>query len=225
MQVRSKGARLACFAATLASAVLLAGACSDATPTAADVDASFAKGGNSMNPGKMGDAMVWTTNLKPMNAHATKRAVTGKATFIVKDGMFTAIVDAKGVAPGVPHPQHIHGFTSGKEAVCPGPQADDDRDGLVELLEGLPFYGPVLVPLDKDLENTAQQIPLFPTPEDYDYHYEQTIPLSELYDYEGFSPGMDINLAIRAVVVHGAFVNGQYQAVLPVACGDLKRVQ
>ena len=178
-----------------------------------------------MNPGKMGDAMVWTTNLKPMNAHATKRAVTGKATFIVKDGMFTAIVDAKGVAPGVPHPQHIHGFTSGKEAVCPGPQADDDGDGLVELLEGLPFYGPVLVPLDKDLENTAQQIPLFPTPEDYDYHYEQTIPLSELYDYEGFSPGMDINLAIRTVVVHGAFVNGEYQAVLPVACGDLKRVQ
>ena len=110
MQVRSKGARLAGFAATLTSAVLLAGACSDATPTAADVDASFAKSGNGngMTEESIG-ATKFTADLMPLN----NSGVMGTARFIVSKENVVVQVRATGLVPEMVHPQHIHGWTGG----------------------------------------------------------------------------------------------------------------
>ena len=83
---------------------------------------------------------------------ATQRAVTGRATLTVNGDIVTIMVDAKGLFLNRVHPQHIHGWMgASKDATCPAPTADTDGDRLVEVGEGLPFYGPVLVPLDTDL--------------------------------------------------------------------------
>lgn len=147
------------------------------------------------------DGPVWEAILTPLNAHVGTRAVTGKAVLTMDDGALTVRLDVKGVAAGQPHAQHIHGHDG--ESTCPTPQADADGDGLVSVGEGAPDYGPVLVPLAP-----------FPTPTGNRYHFEET--------FEGQG---DLEPGRRAVVVHGAFVDGAYVASLPVACGALERVR
>src|SRR5215211_6342313 len=54
-------------------------------------------------------------------------------------------IHTKGLAPKLPHAQHIHGF---KKAVSECPTlADSGRDNLITTAEGLPSYGPIQVSL------------------------------------------------------------------------------
>src|SRR5918995_4403208 len=54
-------------------------------------------------------------------------------------------IDTKGLAPKLPHAQHIHGF---KKAVSECPTlADSGSDNLITTVEGLPSYGPIQVSL------------------------------------------------------------------------------
>src|SRR5215208_8442577 len=54
-------------------------------------------------------------------------------------------IHTKGLAPKLPHAQHIHGF---KKALSECPTlADSGRDNLITTVEGLPSYGPIQVSL------------------------------------------------------------------------------
>src|SRR5215203_4649534 len=54
-------------------------------------------------------------------------------------------IHTKGLAPKLPHAQHIHGF---KKAVSECPTlADSGNDNLITTVEGLPSYGPIQVSL------------------------------------------------------------------------------
>jgi hypothetical protein len=65
------------------------------------------------------------------------------------DDTLTVFIAAKGLEPNQVHIQHIHGFSGegAAEAVTPPPSADTDGDGFIELAEGLPFYGEILLNL------------------------------------------------------------------------------
>lgn len=60
-------------------------------------------------------------------------------------------------------------------------------DGIVDVLEGLPFYGDILVPLDGDISNTTSEIPTFPFAFDDRgiYHYDASTKLSTLEESIG----------------------------------------
>ena len=236
MQARSNGARLAGFAATLASAVLLAGACSDATPTAADVDASFAKGGNGngMAENSMG-AKMYIADLMPLN----NSGVTGTARFQIVGDKFQAWVHAKDLAPGKVHPQHIHA-----KAMCPFPQNafDTNNDGLVDIFEGAPAYGKVLIPLDNILaDQSPNMFPMANPAGILNYTEKTSLDALLMALTNGMVPnpalftdlnGEELNLAERTVVLHGAYVKNsmvvsagtpgaEYWETLPVACGTI----
>ena len=69
--------------------------------------------------------------------------VTGTATVTVTGNKLDASIDATGLLADSPHAAHIHfGETALHE--CPT-QADDGGDGMLSTLDGLPFYGPVVV--------------------------------------------------------------------------------
>lgn len=69
--------------------------------------------------------------------------VTGTATVTVTGNKLDASIDATGLLADAPHAAHIHfGATALHE--CPT-QAADGGDGQLSTLEGLPFYGPVVV--------------------------------------------------------------------------------
>jgi hypothetical protein len=182
--------------------IVLSMACSgsDTAVGVAD-DGAFATSAAAVNARRL-PSPVWEAILSPLNAHVGRGAVTGKAVLTMDGiGNLTVSLDVKGVVPGQLHPQHIHGH--GGVSTCPTPQADANGDGVVSVGEGVPDYGPVLVSLTP-----------FQTPPSTRYEYEATFANQGALEPER-----------RAIVVHGAFVNGVYDASLPVACGTVERVR
>lgn len=130
---------------------------------------------------------------------------SGTATLSLKGNMLTVKIEAMGLEPNKLHPQHIHGFeTNNRNSTCPTMAADTNGDGFVDLVEGLPSYGPVLL-------NLAP----FPTADAAgNIMYEQTFEISKNL----------LPLQNRAIVLHGLTVNGVYVATMPVACGQIKNM-
>jgi hypothetical protein len=126
------------------------------------------------------------------------------------------MVNARGHVPFQLHPQHVH-----VEGRCPPPSADTNEDGLIDIGEGLPFYGPVLIALDGDLTD-GMQPSTFPVIGNRGgaLTYRKTASLEELVGPNG-SPVGPLELGRRTVVLHGAFVDGTYEPTLPVACGEI----
>jgi hypothetical protein len=129
--------------------------------------------------------------------------VMGVAQLTLNGNMLTVKIDATGLEALKSHPQHIHGFMeNNKNSTCPTMAADTNADGIVDLVEGLPSYGPVL-------------LTLAPTPvadANGEVHYMQTFTIS---------PSL-LPLQNRAIVLHGLTVNGEYMPTVPVACGQVQ---
>jgi hypothetical protein len=112
-------------------------------------------------------------------------------------------IKATGLEPGKPHPQHIHGKDNPvADATCPGLDADTDGDGLISVGEGVPSYGPIILPLVPfDLVDAGGNL-----------DYEATFTIN---------PGALQPLNKRTIVMHGLTVNGAYIPSLPIACGQI----
>ncbi|GHA78590.1 CHRD domain-containing protein [Pontibacter akesuensis] len=138
---------------------------------------------------------VYTVNLNELN----NSGVSGTATLTLMGDKLEVHIQASGLEPNKLHPQHIHGFVeNNRNATCPDMSSDMDGDGLIELAEGLPSYGPVLLSLTP-----------FPTAPDGTIDYKQTFDMTA-----------DLRpLQNRVIVLHGMTVDGEYLATLPVACG------
>jgi hypothetical protein len=82
-------------------------------------------------------------DLNPLN-----RSGAEGTAFIKKDGrQLTTRIHTEGMAPNLPHAQHIHGMAQAISE-CPTLRAaDDNNDGLLNTVEGVPFYGPIAVSL------------------------------------------------------------------------------
>src|SRR5215212_4060826 len=119
-------------------------------------------------------------------------------------------IHTKGLAPKLPHAQHIHGF---KKALSECPTlAASGRDNLITTAEGLPSYGPIQVSL------TTKG----------DVEYERTLMVSA---------DVAKNLGKKVIVQHGVDLNnnGRYdfkaagkseldpslpqEATIPATCG------
>lgn len=146
--------------------------------------------------------------------------VSGSADLSLMGDQLTVQIYATGLEPNMVHPQHIHGFSENKgNSTCPTPAADTNGDGVIDLVEGLPSYGGVLlelyVPIDEFPVADANGL----------LTYERTFNLGEtefaeegeLLSESDLSP-----LQNRTIVLHGMTVNGEYIATLPVACGQIK---
>lgn len=150
---------------------------------------------------------VYQARLDPLNGSG----VSGIAIFTVKGDELRSVVAVHGLEPGKVHMQHIHGKADGSLATCPPPTADANGDGLISFVEGLPFYGPVLLPLQPyPTANPGGSV-----------NTRLTFSGSQLASLQlGTVP-----LTNRVVVVHGMTVNGTYIPSLPVACGPIERVK
>ena len=173
-------------------------ACMLAVPFAAltvAAPAAAAPSGDKAMVGKSKGAEVHQVRLTELN----DSGVTGKAVLVQKDGTLRVKLHARDLVPSMLHPQHIHGLEGSTNATCPPPSAAGD-DRVLTLVDGLPFYGPVLLPLTP-----------FPMADKGTINYHETFEVD----------GDLADLSDEAIVVHGGYVDGEYVATLPVACGEI----
>ncbi len=146
----------------------------------------------------------------------------------------TVSINAYGVAPGLPHAQHLH-IPIGPPAmtaVCPTIDDDDNSDGIVDTVEGIPSYGSVQVSLTTTGDTTpasALAVDRFPVGgDDGEYTYTRTFTVSD---------EVAENIVNAAVVLHGVDFDGSgaydgdavssldpglpLEATVPAACGPV----
>lgn len=148
---------------------LVLGAAAVAVVTAASVGAGPVLAGN----GKAADKSVTLTAvLSELNGSGA----SGTATAVVKNQKIEHIeVHAEGLTPDAPHAQHIH---YGNDALneCPTLAQDDNWDGRVNTVEGIPAYGPVVVSLNTTGDTTPASfldVARFPVSHDGIFSYSR----------------------------------------------------
>lgn len=155
---------------------------------------------------------------------------SGQATIqYVRGTTYLVTVNATGLSPDLPHLAHIHGAVKAQNE-CPGPDAAGS-DGLIDTLDGLPAYGPILVTFATSGDTSAAaglNIGTAPVSDaSGNLFFQREIKLKG---------NVAANLSDLHVVIHGEDLNdnGTYdgqastlapgvplEAELPVACGTI----
>jgi hypothetical protein len=189
------------------------------------------------------DQGTYTITFQPLNAGVAGNAAAGTGTITISEQTASVNLNMTGVPARINHLQHI--FTSG---TCPTPAADVNGDGFIDVLEGVPSYGPILIPLDGNLNTQADgsaQTPRADSAGTYSYNRTAVLPalLADLQavdtdptDAVGKLPaGENLNLEGRTVIIHGvpdssnlpetvgSLPNVDAARTLPIACGTITR--
>lgn len=194
----------------------------------------------SATPAQAGAGQTFRANLTALNAGShTVTTDAGTTTYSIPSASGTAVINvtgddvtvtinAAGLTPRTLHPQHIHAGTT-----CPSAADDANGDGFVDVIEGLPKYGPILISLDRTLNSQAASLDFPVSDASGAYHYSQSASKSHLQS----ELKQALNLGSRHVVIHGIDPTDPLPAsvqslpglpawaTLPVACGQLHLVK
>lgn len=144
----------------------------------------------------------YSTQLRALNGSG----VSGVATMDLQGDTLTVTIHASGLEPNQTHMQHIHAIDHGN-STCPPLSADTDGDGIISFAEGLPFFGPVRLPLT--ISGTTYPF----------IGASGTVSYTRTFTVD---PQAFLHLQTKAVVLHGLTVGGTYQPSVPVACGQVQ---
>ncbi len=170
--------------------------------------------------------------LDPLN----NSGASGTADLALDGDQLTTDIASQGLAPGLPHAQHIHGLEQAMSE-CPTILNDQNGDNLVNTTEGEPSYGPILTSLTTEGDTSPESalaVDRFPVAnEDGTLTYDRTF-------------GVPRNVADRleefAIVQHGVDLNGNgvydeeaagpsdldpslpQEATIPANCGVIESV-
>ncbi|MGI8573992.1 MAG: hypothetical protein ACR2MA_01335 [Egibacteraceae bacterium] len=87
-------------------------------------------------------ARVFIGVIGPVPHTAIESAVSGSYVVTLEGTTLQISLSAFGATPNLPHAMHIH-----TGSACPAAGADADGDGLISVVEGIPSYGAIRVPL------------------------------------------------------------------------------
>ena len=139
-------------------------------------------------------------NLKAMN----DSGATGRVTAQFKGRKAEVRVKARGLAKNLPHAQHLH-FGAEARNECPNVFDDANNDLRLNVVEGVPDYGPILKSLTTSGDTSPKSglaVDRFPTAPKGKVKYDRVI---------NFAPGAVLR-AIKSgkgvIVIHGVDHNG-----------------
>jgi hypothetical protein len=138
---------------------------------------------------------------------ANESGASATADMSLDGNDLTVRIDGQGFFDGFPHAMHFHGEPGG-DNVCgplnPGDagfeEADEDGDGFLSVVEGVPAYGPISASLTTEGDTSPDSglaVERFPTSETLDY--ERTFEVSD---------EVAQNLSSLHIVIHGADLDG-----------------
>ena len=181
---------------------------------------------------------TFQATLIAVNAAPGAAIPSGTAQVVVRSGNTIAFtVSAAGLDP-VAHAIFLRQGDS-----CPTSAQDVNKDGVVDIDEGLVAYGPVLLPVDSSLTNGKMNLATFPASASFTYSQSAQlnqvatalVPPSQDPIVQPLAAGDSLNLADRVITVHGALTAVPLTATgapgltaslaLPVLCGRLQQVQ
>jgi hypothetical protein len=113
-------------------------------------------------------------------------------------------IDARGLAKGLPHAQHIH-FGADARHECPSVYDDTNNDHRLNVAEGLPAYGDIAASLTKTGPTdpgSALDLARFPTTPRGVEHYRRDITFDDRAVRKAIKRGQGV------VVIHGVDYNG-----------------
>jgi hypothetical protein len=190
------------------------------------------------------DTGVFRADLRPVAANpstAEGGTASGIAYLVRRGDRLTGVIYATGLSPNLPHAMHIHGREQAA-AECPGIDRDVNGDGLVDTLEGIVDYGPILVSFTTSGGTGGNLLP-----DGLDLSRFPVANRAGMVVYtRTFSIPMSVaeRLGELHIVVHGADLNGNgrydgavsslstlvgapvpLEAELPVACGPITSVR
>lgn len=161
-----------------------------------------ASAGHDRNPSPK--VASYTYDVDPVPHPATDRNADVDGTVRFKglpNGKVQVKVRLSGLAPNLPHAQHIHGELTGGN-FCPDASIAG-ADGLIDGLEATPAYGAIEVSLTTTGDTSADSalaVSRFPVADDDgDLSYNRTIDVPD---------AIHENLGVFHYVVHGIDLNG-----------------
>jgi len=183
--------------------------------------------------------VTYKAELSALNEKAAGSAASGEATFTISGDRLTIRIRAKGVSPNMEHLQHFHGFAkSDRTSRCPTARDDKNGDGIIDIVETEPAAGTTMVPFDVDPVGMSAVNDTFPRAgAGGSYSYEKTVSLKALEAaFAKQFRGQQLGLDRRVVFLHGVPTTTKLpvtvasldhlpaQVVLPIACGEIRRV-
>ena len=182
---------------------------------------------------------IYAAQLHPMNAKVTGVETAGKARFSIESDTLTITINAEKLPPNTIHLQHFHGFKDNRDATCPTEAADVNHDGIIDLIETEPTSGTTMVPFHDDPVSMEIVRDTYPKAgADGTFHYQKTVSLKDLEAaFAKVFGDKELDLDRRVVFIHGILASTKLppsaaslgtipaQVTLPIACGEIKRVQ
>jgi glucose/arabinose dehydrogenase len=180
-------------------------------------------------------AQEFVADLSAVNEQLTG-PITGQARVTVEDGEVVLELNAEGVPPNMMHLQHTHGLTDGGTARCPGSGADENSDGVIDLVEAEASTGTTMIPFHDDPASMEIKAETYPTAHDAGrLVYQHRVPVDELEQaFTGKFEGQEFDWGRRVVMVHGVPQDADLpdsaqslpdvpaHVTLPIACGELR---
>lgn len=209
-------------------------------------------GGGSGTPGNINDPVVISQEmaeaspgtyygvLRPVNFHSNGFIPYGMATFTVKGGQLQVDISMDD-DQRVPHRQSLH-----LGSRCPNVADDTNGDGLVDYQEAIAVVGPVIMPLDGDLNSQMAGSGIYPSGSSMTYSKFASLSKinADLWKADEdpsdqvikLNQGTSIGFEGRVVLIHGTSAQSSFPTSLssfrgepahlslPVVCGILKKI-
>lgn len=222
---------------------LILGTCLIAAVSCGSDDDDSGSGVQAPQPEEQTDQGTYTVTFQPINAGVAGNAAAGSGTITVTDTTFSVDLSLTGLPGRVSHIQTINA-----SGACPTAAADTNGDGFIDVTEGAASYGPILIPLDGNLNNQLSGFRTRPRSDSSGaYTYRRSGTLSRMMqDLQAedtntsdsivkLPQGENLNLTGRTIIIHGvpddtdlpdtvAELPGfDEEDTLPIACGTITR--
>lgn len=179
---------------------------------------------------------MYRAELSGLNTEYADAEVSGTATVEIRNDSATITLDAQGLAPGMMHMAHYHGFPDGQAAQCPSPEQDQNDDGIVDMNEATQAIGDPLIPFTQNPTQLNVQSEDYPVADSSGrLFYTQTVALADLRNTLQQEHGIsDLDFSNFVVNIHGIQDTTLPQSVqgmpgvpahmtVPVACGKFEQ--